>query len=65
MTDIDTTRITDNLSFTPDQRVHTRRMMHEDPQVTCQILTGNRAVSSGRVQPSSGAMLPGAAGELR
>ena len=28
------------------------------------ILTGNRAVSSGRVQPSSGAMLPGAAGEL-
>ena len=37
----------------------------EEPQVTRRILTGNRAVSSGRVQPSSGAMLPGAAGELR
>src|ERR1022692_1324689 len=36
----------------------------ENLQVTGRILTGNRAVSSGRVQPSSGAMLPGAAGEL-
>jgi len=37
----------------------------EDLQVTDRILTGNRAVSSGRVQPLSGAMLPGAVGELR
>src|SRR5208283_5260276 len=42
---------------------YTRAALHpKDPQVTRQILTGNRAVSSGRVQPSSGAMLPGAVG---
>ena len=36
-----------------------------EPQITKRILTGNRAVSSGRVQPPYGAMLPGAVGELR
>ena len=36
-----------------------------EPQITKRILTGNRAVTSGRVQPPSGAMLPGAVGELR
>jgi hypothetical protein len=49
----------------PDQRIRASRLKTEKAQVKDGILTGNRAVSSGRVQPSSGAMLAGAAGELR
>ncbi|HMD25879.1 MAG TPA: hypothetical protein VKH61_17410, partial [Streptosporangiaceae bacterium] len=46
--------------FGPDGEHESFRMgVREEPQVTIRILTGNRAVSSGRVQPSSGAMLPG------